>query len=127
MLYEFEDEETGALVEVDFPIGEAPSIGVVAEMGGRRLRRLPSVGRKPHVRNWHVEAQSLPPWSPGAEGYTAEGVPLFSSERAIDAFCDESARQAEKDPSKEAFRYDKTGGCAWVEDARRSRGEVGEY
>ena len=48
MIYEFRTE-AGERVELDYPIGRAPKIGSWVTRGGRRLRRVPSVGAAPYV------------------------------------------------------------------------------
>lgn len=42
MLYEFDDLDTGERVSVFFRVADAPSLGEVRTIGGRRLRRVPS-------------------------------------------------------------------------------------
>ena len=42
MLYVFQDEQIGELVDLDFPSGKAPKIGKIIKRDGRRLRRIAS-------------------------------------------------------------------------------------
>jgi hypothetical protein len=42
MKYEFQDSD-GNLIELDYPMREAPSIGSIIEHEGRRLTRVPSL------------------------------------------------------------------------------------
>ena len=83
---EFRDVETGEEpIVVAMPRDEAPSIGDEVTLAGRQLKRLmPSISRpivKPGVR--HL-AHSLPPWSPGAHSYDADGTPRVDAQRDID-------------------------------------------
>lgn len=42
MIYEFRDNRTGAIVEADYPMEQAPSIGAVVRIGGRDCTRIAS-------------------------------------------------------------------------------------
>jgi len=127
-IYQFKDEAAGEVLESFFEYGDAPSIGEYTVLCGRRVRRLPSRMSKPTVRNWDVIGVSLEPWAPGAEGYTDEkspygpGVPCFSSEASVNAFCDETARRSEKDACTDRMTFDRDWGAQWQDKVAQKRG-----
>ena len=91
-LYEFEDVETGEPVEEFFHMDDAPSIGVVISLDGRKLRRLVSRQQKPRTRSWEFVAWSLPENVQGVTSWADDGmggkVPAFSSRKEVQRFVD---------------------------------------
>lgn len=70
MLYVFQDDVTGQVVDLPFPAGTAPKIGKVIQRDGRRLRRIFSG----HLATAHIarithgyphRSRSIPKWLPG--------------------------------------------------------------
>lgn len=87
--YCFVDEATGEPVEHYLPMAEAPRIGDVVEIEGRRLRRLvsPLQYDTENLERWRFESISAPPWAPGAPSYNPEsGAPRFSSRAQVREF-----------------------------------------
>lgn len=60
MIYEFEDQESGEVVGINFPMLEAPGIGDVIERKGRRLRRLAAVPSMRVPADRHFVDHTLP-------------------------------------------------------------------
>lgn len=83
MIYSFEDAETGEPVDVDLPMADAPQIGAILTVAGRRLRRLPERTTQANVkydgvfRNYQVRRGSKE--AQGADFYDKKGVPCFKS------------------------------------------------
>lgn len=68
--YQFEDVETGDRVLAPFSMADAPSIGDIVSVAGRRLRRLFSdcqVNSDPVSGRYPIKSSTLPRWLPGCE------------------------------------------------------------
>jgi len=128
VFFNFRDLETHEVLVTTFDPDDVCGVGEAMALCGRRVVRLsnrsPSfqVPAVPMVRKWDVKGYSLPAWAPGAEGYDADGTPCFSSEASVAAFCDESARRAEKDPGETAVTYDRDWGGQWQDSMAQKRG-----
>lgn len=114
-LYPFEDVETGARVEEFLSMSQAPEIGSVVEIDGRRLRRIvtavavgqgapsrSSAGKKRSLHmgprhGGHFESHQLPRWDPRAPRHDTDGsltgVPgkcLFDNMNEVREACSKS-------------------------------------
>ena len=68
--YQFEDVETGEEALAFFPMADAPTIGAVVEVDGRRLRRRFSdcqINSDPVSGRYPIASRTLPRWLPGCE------------------------------------------------------------
>jgi hypothetical protein len=83
VIYEFEDILTGDRALFPFPIGEAPQIGHVTTIKGRRYRRLLSchidTGVKRKTRGYPFVSRSLPKGC-CPESQTEDGKPVIKNQ-----------------------------------------------
>ena len=94
--YPFMDVETGDPVDEFFPIADAPEIGSVVEVEGRKLKRLVSRMSKPKITNYAFKGYSLPREDPKNPKWPcdATGVPLFESRAQVKEYAARSEKQA---------------------------------
>lgn len=102
-LYDMQDTESGVVDEIYFPMADAPEIGTVRDIEGRKMRRIiqPDSVQRGIVNDTFIEALSLPkmqrtregwkppadePWYPKDQKCNAKGVPVFESARKRDEF-----------------------------------------
>jgi len=101
--HEFQDTETGEIVEVLFlPGEELPPLGVpIGDLEGNEGRTLvrilsrPTISVKKGVSPF--AAYSQPPWAKGAKRYDQFGAPLFASQREVDDYVDTQNKQVDAD------------------------------
>ncbi len=68
--YQFQDLDTGEEVLALFPMADAPPIGSLVSLAGRRLRRLVSdcqINSDPVSGRYPIKSNTLPRWLPGCE------------------------------------------------------------
>ena len=68
--YQFEDLATGEQVLALFSMADAPSIGTLLTLDGRRVRRLFSdcqINSDPVSGRYPIKSNTLPRWMPGCE------------------------------------------------------------
>jgi hypothetical protein len=79
--FEYEDEQ-GAVVELEYPLGQAPGhIGDVVEIDGRKLKRLPPGGVRYGVDESFSSWQT-PLWDPRIKHHLPDGRGAFQNTRA---------------------------------------------
>lgn len=80
MIYLFMDVDTEGVVELDYPMGKAPSIGDEITLDGRRLVRIPVIPEAKVAPNAKFVSHSLPRWWPHAKEHEpGTGKPRFNS------------------------------------------------
>lgn len=77
MLYEFEGPE-GHIIEIDYPIGEAPGLGQTVDVDGTRYRRILSSVQVDCLEVAGPKS-SLPRWHPDAKAFSRDGRPIMRS------------------------------------------------
>jgi hypothetical protein len=115
MLYEFEDPETGQVIDLEYRIGQAPKIGSCVQVGENLYRRIPSRPVLPDVvggcrrgTDRHFTSQSLPEWVEGAPRYDMDpksktyGCAQFASAKEVREF---TARKKDT-PGEDGLVYD---------------------
>lgn len=83
MIYEFEDVETGRVVELSMSMHDAVKIGAVIERDGRKLRRLPSMVAASVAPNLHFTSHQLPKNWKHAKQHNPDGTCRFGSHAEV--------------------------------------------
>lgn len=101
MRYEFQDTKTGELVEVNFPMKDAPPIDSIIEHEGRWLKRVPSLPADVAVDNFTpFSSIQLPLHDPAAPHHDPKGRPTFLTRQEVRDFS-----RATKDRGNHHFEY----------------------
>ena len=84
--YEFEDVETGAVVEAHFPMSEAPKLGEELMLEGQLVRRIVSspaldMGLEFPIRSYQIDAKEAGVKSDG------HGHAVFESAKEVREYC----------------------------------------
>lgn len=87
MRYEFEDVETGELVEVEMHPDKAVPFGETIRWGGRKLKRLVHA---PAIKMGYSGGSTVqvPRFHPDAPRHDAKGNPVFANARERSEFVD---------------------------------------
>lgn len=127
MRYEFEARD-GEVVELDFPIGEAPSIGATVRRGGRVLRRLPPRTQVPVVGT-PITSHTLPSKThmhPALRDHVSrwsdDDAPMFTSSGEARRYTEAEKRLCEAGELPTFHTYGDAPSCEEVREAR-DRGE----
>ena len=83
MIYSFWDEGAGQLAEVELSMADAPAIGEIVEIGGRRLRRIPERDQQLDARYDEIfrcyQVSRRSPEAAECDFRDARGTPCFSN------------------------------------------------
>ena len=85
MIYTFEDVDTGEVLALEMPMGEAVAWGKVIRRGGKKLKRLPDTGAGVLVDHGSMSVQ-VPKNHPDAPRVDSKGFPQFNNKRERDEF-----------------------------------------
>lgn len=80
--YPFETQD-GQVIDLYFPMSEAPEIGSQIEVDGQKLTRLPPQLKVTTGKTYAHVAQSLALWDPHAPHHTPEGKPYFNNKKEV--------------------------------------------
>lgn len=102
MLYLFQDETTGDVVELHYAMGKAPKIGSSITKAGRRLMRIPVIPESLVRPDAKFVSHSLPRnWPHAKDHEPGTGKPRFNSIHEV-----REAEAKSKDTKADAVVYD---------------------
>lgn len=95
MVYEFQDQETGEIIGLNFPMIDCPEIGSTVQQNGRGYTRIFSFGMEVGVpcdgNSYPKVSKTLPQFAPGADFVQDPGrdygCPIIESRAQQDELC----------------------------------------